>query len=553
MDTTTWIAAGAALYLAPRVYRRLQLSFAKHPSLAGHPRMALRLSRLLPFYEYGEDEAFGVDGAPADLVARRREAFDALASSLRERSPKTLAATAELADGLSDVAFTAAYRVPFPFRKLAREHLPVGSLLESSRGAYVEDLDGNVMLDVSGSYGTNLFGYEHARGCIERASRVAGKLGPVLGAYHPVIADNVRRLQDISGMHEVSFHMSGTEAVMQAVRLARYHTKRPKALRFAGAYHGWWDGVQAGPGNPRPVLETYTLRDMHARTLGILRTRKDIACVLVNPLQALHPNGGASGDGALLGARRDRSVDHEAYGKWLHELREVCTERDIALIFDEVFLGFRLARGGAQERFGVRADMVTYGKALGGGYPVGVLCGTSRFMKRFKDDRPSDICFARGTFNSHPYVMAAMNEFLKSLDEPQIRAAYESLDERWDARAASLNARLEDLGVPARVGHLGSVWTMLYTVDAPYHWLFQSYLRAEGLHLSWVGTGRFIFPIDFSDEDMAEVEERVVSAARKMSADGWWWRDATTTGRPTFRKLMTKRLLQAFTKGRAVG
>lgn len=545
-------AAVAVALLAPRVVRRLQLSLAKHPSLAGHPRIALRLSRLLPFYEYGEDEAFGVDGAPAGVVARRRQAFDALSTSLTQRAPKTLAATAELAEGLSDVAFTGAYRVPFPFRRLAREHLPVGALLERSRDAHVEDLDGNVMLDLSGSYGTNLFGYDHARGCIERATHTAAELGPVLGAYHPVIVDNVRRLRELSGLHEVSFHMSGTEAVMQAVRLARYHTRRPKAVRFAGAYHGWWDGVQAGPGNPRPVRDTYTLRDMHSRTLGILRTRRDIACVLVNPLQALHPNGGAAGDGALLGARRDRSVDREAYAAWLRELRAVCTERDIALIFDEVFLGFRIARGGAQEAFGVRADMVTYGKALGGGYPVGVVCGTSRFMKRFRDDRPSDICFARGTFNSHPYVMAAMHEFLKGLDEPDVLAAYDGLDARWDTRAASLNARLDDLGVPVRVAHLGSVWSVVYTADAPYHWLFQSYLRAEGLHLSWVGTGRFIFPIDFSDDDMAEVEARIVAAARRMSADGWWWRDATSAGRPTFRRLMTKRLVQAFTKGRAL-
>ena len=90
------------------------------------------------------------------------------------------------------------------------------------------------------------------------------------------------------------------------------------------------------------------------------------------------------------------------------------------LIFDEVFLGFRLARGGAQEYFGVKADMVTYGKSLGGGLPVGVVCGKSELMRRYNDSRPMDICFARGTFNSHPYVMATMNEFLRYLDEPEV-------------------------------------------------------------------------------------------------------------------------------------
>ena len=212
--------------------------------------------------------------------------------------------------------------------------------------------------------------------------------------------------------------MSGTEAVMQAVRLARYHTRRTHLVQFCGAYHGWWDGVQPGIGNPRPTDDVYMLREMDDATLRVLRTRRDIACVLVNPLQALHPNAAAPGDGTLLAGDRRAGFDKDAYATWLRQLREVCTARGVVLIFDEVFLGFRLARGGAQEYFGVRADMVTYGKTLGGGLPVGVVCGRRDLMRRFREDRPSDICFARGTFNAHPYVMAAMHEFLCRLDEP---------------------------------------------------------------------------------------------------------------------------------------
>ena len=120
----------------------------------------------------------------------------------------------------------------------------------------------------------------------------------------PVIADNVRRLCEISGSDEVSFHMSGTEAVMQAVRLARYHTGRSHLVRFAGAYHGWWGDVQPGVGNPVSPHETYTLAEMSERTLQVLRKRRDIACVLVNPLQALHPNRNAPGDSALVDSSR---------------------------------------------------------------------------------------------------------------------------------------------------------------------------------------------------------------------------------------------------------
>jgi glutamate-1-semialdehyde 2,1-aminomutase len=304
------------------------------------------------------------------------------------------------------------------------------------------------------------------------------------------VASNVRRLREISGLDEVSFHMSGTEAVMQAVRLARYHTRRTHLVRFCGAYHGWWGDVQPGVGNPSPAPETYTLKDMDEDSLRVLRTRRDIACVLVNPLQALHPNAGAPSDAMLVDSGRGAHFDRAAYTRWLQELRAVCTERGIVLIFDEVFVGFRLARGGAQEYFGVAADLVTYGKTLGGGLPVGVVCGRKDLMRRFRDERPTDICFARGTFSSHPYVMGAMHEFLERLDRPEIRELYPALERVWNERARTLNERLERAGLPLALANLSSIWTVCYTRPSRYNWMFQYYLRAEGLALSWVGTGR---------------------------------------------------------------
>ena len=127
--------------------------------------------------------------------------------------------------------------------------------------------------------------------------------------------------------------------------------------------------------------------------------------------------------------------------QWLQELRQVCSERGIVMIMDEVFLGFRLARGGAQQYFGVHADMVTYGKGLGGGLPVGVLCGKHELMKRFRDHRPTDISFARGTFNSHPYVMTSMNVFLQRIDENDIQQVYQHADHVWEQRINQINNR----------------------------------------------------------------------------------------------------------------
>jgi glutamate-1-semialdehyde 2,1-aminomutase len=542
-----YVVVLAALASAvPMAKRRLELSRAKHPSLTGHSRMAKRVASLVPGYSYDEARFFASDDAPAEIVARRRAGLARLSARFGERYARSQALTSQAQAGISDLQFTGAYRVPFQYSRYLREHLKVGGFIASAEGVTVTDLDGNVFYDLTGSYGVNVFGVDFYKACIAEGSARVQDLGPVLGAYHPCVASNVQRLQAISGLDEVSFHMSGTEAVMQAVRLARYHTRRKHLVRFCGAYHGWWEDVQPGPGNPLPPRETYTLKEMDADSLRVLRTRRDIACVLVNPLQALHPNAGAPGDSSLVDSARHAGFDRQAYTAWLRQLRDICTERGIVLIFDEVFVGFRLARGGAQEYFGVRADMVTYGKTLGGGLPVGVVCGRRDLMKRFREERPVDICFARGTFNSHPYVMGAMQVFLERLDTPEIQAIYEGLDARWDRRAQALNDRLSDAGLPVRVGNLSSIWTVFYTRPSRYNWMLQYYLRAEGLALSWVGTGRLIFSLNYGEEDFAAVVDRFLVAAKAMEADGWWWADPAVTNKTIKRGILREMLAHRF-------
>ena len=541
------LAALAALATAlPMARRRLLLSAAKHPSLAGHSRMAKRIAAQVPGYAYDEARFFGSDGAPAAVLAQRRDGLQRLAAIYRDRFPKSSAATADAADGLSDLQFTAAYRVPFQYSPYLRQQLRMPAFVAASAGVQMQDLDGNLLYDLSGSYGVNVFGYDFYKSCIAEGSARVQALGPVLGAYHPSVSANVARLREISGLDEVSFHMSGTEAVMQAVRLARYHTRRTHLVRFCGAYHGWWEDVQPGPGNPVKPRDTYTLKEMDDKTLRVLGTRNDIACVLVNPLQALHPNQGAPGDGALLHSGRRAAFDRAAYTAWLHQLRRVCSERAIVLIFDEVFLGFRLAPGGAQDYFGVRADMVTYGKTLGGGLPVGVVCGQKALMKRYREDRPADFCFARGTFNAHPYVMGAMQVFLERLETADVQALYQGLDERWNARATLLNQRLDEAGLPVQVANMSSVWTVFYTVPSRYNWMLQFYLRAQGLALGWVGTGRLIFSLNYSDADFDAVARRFVLAAQQMQADGWWWRGALLSDKSIKRSLLREMLVHRF-------
>jgi len=539
---------GLALFVLRKILIRLRLSKAKHPSLTGHSKMMRRVSKLIPYYELSEAQFFNCDGAPEIVARQRHNGFNNLSVHFRDKYTKSIELNEQLGNSISDVPFTDKYRVPYQYSHIVNENIKIGNIITASSGTQVQDLDENWIYDLTGSYGINVFGYDFYKECMAKGMERVKELGPVLGPYHPMILDNVNRLKEISGLDEVSFHMSGTEAVMQAVRLARYHTKRTHLVRFCGAYHGWWDGVQPGIGNHRKTNDVYTLKDMDKDTLRVLRTRKDIACVLINPLQAMHPNSNAPGDSMLIASGRTAHFDREAYTVWLQELQQVCTERGIVLIMDEIFVGFRLAYGGAQEYFNVKADMVTYGKTLGGGFPIGVVCGKHHLMKRFKENRPLDICFARGTFNSHPYVMAAMNEFLHRINEPEIRTSYDHLDELWNNRVSTLNQRLADKNLPVEIVNLTSIWTVIYTLPSRFNWMFQYYLRAQGLALSWIGTGRIIISHNFNDEDYEAVMQRFVAAAEAMKQDGWWWQDAKLTNKAIKKQIFREMLTSVFKK-----
>lgn len=548
-DWLGWgLALLALLWLGWQLLWRLQLSMAKQPGAAGHAKMARLLSRWVPMYQLEGEHFFGVDQPRLDVQKRREEGFQRLATqlnALHKAGGATQQAQA-VRELVSDAEFVSLYRVPFQYRHQIVSHFKLPFGVSKTEGNTLWDAEGNPFMDLTGAYGCNLLGYDAYKRMIREAVGQADAIGPVLGPYSGAVVDNARRLCEISHMDEVSFHMSGTEAVMQAVRLAQYHTGKRKIVRFAGAYHGWWGEVQPGVGNPVGARHTLTLKEMGEQSLRVLAHRRDVACVLVNPLQALHPNANAPGDGSLLSATsRKAGYDKAAYTQWLKRLREVCSQKGIVLIFDEVFLGFRLARGGAQAYFGVQADMVTYGKTLGGGLPVGVLCGKRAFMKRYKAHQPANICFARGTFNAHPYVMQSMNCFLKEIEKPQYDEMYRHIDEVWNERAERLNAMLSRANLPVQVRNLTSVWTIVYTAPSRFHWMLQFYLIAQGLMLGWVGSGRLIFSHNFSDADMDVFYGKFMDAARQMKQDGWWDQGAQSVSDQAIRRSLVSELVRA--------
>jgi len=420
------------------------------------------------------------------------------------------------------------------------------SVVTASDGPRLLDLDGNWTLDVSGSYGLNVAGFDRYKDWMQRGWERVKDLGPVLGPLHPVVAENITMLKAVSGMDEVSFHMSGTEAVMAAVRMARFNTRKKLIVCFSGAYHGWWDGVQPGLGSERSIDDCLTLKDLHLASLDVIRWRaREIAGVVVNPMQSFHPNSPPPSDTVLLTSEMRKTQDSTStYAQWLHQLRAVCQEYDIPLIFDEVYTGFRLAPGGAQQYFGVQADIVAYGKTVAGGMPIGVVCGKKHLMQRFDAKHPMRIAYVIGTFSAHPLVMGAMNEFLRWVVQPTTTQLYDEAQQRCAQWVQATNYKLAAFALPLRIAHLATVWTVHFTQPSRYNWLLQYYLRAEGVTLSWVGTGRCLSSMDFTAEDYQELQVKLRAATEKMQREGWWLPEAQQPGTVTHMRIrLLKELL----------
>ena len=509
--------------------------------------LALRhLARWVKRRDLSDEAFYRADGAVPRDIERRRAGIERLGRLFREQHRRSLEWAESIRESFSDLRFTDANRVPFPFARVIRERFNLATVVDASYGPRVRDLDGNWTLDVSGAYGVNVAGYERYKTWMRDGLERVNDLGPALGPLHPVVAENIGILKSISGLDEVSFHMSGTEAVMAAVRLARFNTRRKLIVCFSGAYHGWWDGVQPGLGSERAIDDCLTLKDLDPASLRVIRMRAgEIAGVLVNPVQGFHPNAPPPNDAILLTSEVRKTEDATSrYAAWLSRLRAVCSEAGVPLIFDEVYSGFRLAPGGAQEFFGVCADMVIYGKTVAGGLPIGVVCGTRSLMRRFDPEHPMRMSYVVGTFSAHPVVMGGMNEFLRWVTAPGTAPLYAELNDRCARWVRATNEQLATESLPLRVEHLTTVWTVVFTEPGRYNWLLQYYLRAEGVTLSWVGTGRCLSNMAMTDKDYDALRDKLIAAARAMRADGWWLsRDDYPEREKTMRAQLIKEMI----------
>lgn len=516
-DSIAVLTALLGLRALPIITKRLLTIAATYPLALTFPYA----KQILPKYTIDEDGFFDCDGASAEVAERRKAALLALSEKWKKKYPKCQEFSTELKKMISDLRFTSSRCFP-AFNSVVQKHLDPSMALERTEGVDVVDLDGNSSMDISGSYGVNVCGYEKYKEFIEEGWSHAKKQGLFLGSLDKTVLDNISMLREISGHPEVSFHMSGTEAVMCAVRVARFNTKKPLCVTFGGAYHGWWDGMQPVAGNERIPDDVLCLKDMNSLSLKVIELRKgEIAAVLINALQCFHLNQSPPSD-PVLSTNNRKVGPTPGYKEWLHKLRKLCTDSGVALIFDEVYTGFRLHPKGAQGAYDIKADIVCYGKTLGGGLPIGVVCGPKELMARGDAKKAARINYVIGTFAGHPFVMACMNAFLKWLQKPETIKSYDTMAENIERFISSANSALKERNYPIKLTNWYSVWSILYTEPGRYHWMFQYYLKDADINLSWVGTGRLLFSLEWKKEDYDRLLERLLNACEEMKKGGWW-------------------------------
>jgi len=280
--------------------------------------------------------------------------------------------------------------------------------------------------------------------------------------------------------------------------------------------------MQPVAGNERMPDDVLCLKDMSELSLKVIEARaSEISAVLINALQCFHLNQSPPSD-PVLSTNNRKVGPTPGYKEWLHKLAATCKRCGVCLIFDEVYTGFRLHPRGAQGAYDVKADIVVYGKTLGGGLPIGVVCGPKDLMARGDAKKVARVNYVIGTFAGHPFVMAAMNQFLKWLDTPETLNSYGTMHDNIDDFIKKANKSFEEKGYPLKLTNWFSVWSMLYTTPGRFHWLFQYFLKDAGVNLSWVGTGRLLFSLEWKKADYDRLLERLLVACEQMQKGGWW-------------------------------
>jgi amino acid adenylation domain-containing protein len=465
---------------------------------------------------YDVKKAFGaiarINTARADeMTPKQRARFDALKNRYNARTRRSKDYTQEHRPHLADP------RVVTGFRPALKEVI-YQIVINKSEGCRLWDIDGNEYIDALNGFGSNFFGNRPQ--FVTTALQKQLEAGYELGPQHELAGEVARLFCELTGLERAGLCNTGSEAVMGAMRMARTVTGRNLIAIFSGSYHGIFDevlvrgtkklrSIPAAPGIlPESVANVLVLDYGTDESLEILRRRgHELAAIMVEPVQSRRP-------------------DFQPR-EFLHSCRKICDESGAAMIFDEVITGFRTGPQGAQGFFGVRADIATYGKVVGGGMPIGIIGGCKRFMDaldggfwRFGDDSipTTGVTYFAGTFVRHPFALAAAKAVLLELKEkgPALQEAVTATTERF---ATELNHFFKEVGAPIKIKHFASLWKIFYSEDQVYGDLLFIFLRDKGIHI-WDGFPCFMTTAH-SEADVRQMVKAIRESVAEMQEAGF--------------------------------
>ncbi len=428
---------------------------------------------------YDVKKAFGaiarIDNGQLELSAHQRARLDRFIQRYVARSGKSKEYTEAARPHMADP------RVVNGFRPLLKEII-YQLVIGRSKGAHLWDLDGNEYVDALNGFGMSLFGWQPD--FVMDAVRKQLDLGYEIGPQHPLSSEVARLICEITGHDRAALCNTGSEAVLGALRIARTVTGRSTVVLFNGAYHGIIDevivrgtkklrAVPAAPGIMRNTAENVLVLDYGTpESLQIIRERAhELAAVLIEPVQS-------------------RRCDFQPV-EFLREVRKITAEAGALCIFDEIVTGFRAHPGGTQALFGIKADIATYGKVVGGGYPIGVIAGKREFMDaldggawQFGDDSVPTVgvTYFAGTFVRHPLALAAAKAVLEHIKQHGA-APQERLNARTAEMASELNAFCNEVGAPIVIKQFASVWKTQFLEEHPLQDLLFAMMRSRGVHI----------------------------------------------------------------------
>ncbi|OYD91986.1 beta-ketoacyl synthase [Nostoc sp. 'Peltigera membranacea cyanobiont' 210A] len=391
-------------------------------------------------------------------------------------------------------------------------------VVSRSSGSKLWDVDGNEYVDLSNGFGLNLFGWSPP--FITEAIEAQLKLGMEIGPQTPLVGEVAKLMCELTNFDRAAFCNTGSEAVLGAMRMARTITGRNLIAIFSGAYHGILDevivrgtkklrSIPAAPGIPPEMVENILVVDYDSpESLEILKNRADeLAAVMVESVQSRRPEYQPK--------------------EFLQQLRDFTEEAGIALIFDEIVTGFRIHPGGAQAHFGIKADIATYGKIVGGGLPIGVIAGKSQYMDaldggfwQFGDDSVPEVgvTYFAGTFVRHPLALAAAKAVLQHLKQsgPSLQ---QNLNARTDKFVAELMGYFQQVQAPFTAYNFGSLFMVKSLPEFPYGDLLFYLLRDKGVH-TWDHRPCFLTTAH-SEADLAFVMAAFKESIAEMQSAGF--------------------------------